>query len=54
LRVAKPLGRGLQTRDRGGKCIATWWRVQVSSQLEDRRVVNRRIPVEISAGSEDE
>jgi hypothetical protein len=44
----------LEAVDRGGQSGATVGRIDVAGQLEDGRIVEGRLPVQISAGSEHE
>jgi hypothetical protein len=54
LQALEQLRVGFKTLDRGGERFAPVRSVEVARQLEDRRIVQRRFAVEVSAGGKDE
>jgi hypothetical protein len=56
-RIAQPLERhraGIEAFDRAGQCRTAFRRIDVSGQLDHGRIAESRLPVEGSAGGEDE
>ena len=54
-RLSQPLerlGLGLEPLDRGRECLATCRRVEITGELEDGRVVQRRLALETASGGE--